>query len=192
MEKIVFLDRDGTINIEKNYLYSIEDFQFIQGTPEAICMLNKYNYRVIVVSNQAGIARGYYTESDVEKLHKFINTELNKYGAHIDQFFYCPHHPDGIGKYKKICNCRKPAIGMLSKAGYIYDIDKDNSWMIGDTKNDILAGKRYNIKTALVATGYGKKVYDQEGQNINFDYFAKNILDAVNFIINNDKSLKKE
>ena len=120
-KKTVFLDRDGTINVEKNYLYRLEDFEFIPKAPEAIAMLNKCGYQVIVVSNQAGVARGYYTEDDVKKLHKYINLRLKEYNAHIDAFYYCPHHPDKgfegeIKELKIDCDCRKPKIGMLEKA----------------------------------------------------------------------------
>ena len=108
-KKTVFLDRDGTINVEKNYLYRPEEFEFIPKAPEAIAMLNQAGYQVIVISNQAGVARGYYTENDVETLHNYVNEQLKKWNAHIDAFYYCPHHPDaGIGKYKVKCHCRKP------------------------------------------------------------------------------------
>jgi len=184
MEKVVFLDRDGTINIEKKYLFRIEDFQFINGTPEAIHLLNQNNYKVIVVTNQAGIARGYYSEDDVKKLHGYINDELYKYKAHIDYYFYCPHHPtEGIGKYKVNCKCRKPEIGMFQNAEKIFPINKKKSWMIGDNKNDIIAGNNFNINTILVSTGYGSSIYEQEIQGLKIDYYASDILEAVKYIL---------
>lgn len=184
MEKVVFLDRDGTINIERNYLYRLEDFQFIRGVPEAIRKLNEANFKVVVITNQAGIARGYYSEEDVQKLHQYINEELKKNGAYIDCFYYCPHHPkEGIDTYKVNCNCRKPKIGMLLKTEEKYQIDKENSWFIGDNRGDILAGQNYNIKTILVSTGYGKKVYLNDRDGLIFDYYAKDLPDAVNYIL---------
>lgn len=146
MNKAVFLDRDGTINVEKNYLYKIEDFEFIQGVPEAIKLLNDAGYLVIVITNQAGIARGYYTEEDMHKLHRYINQELIKYGAHIDAYYFCPHHPvHGIGEYKKDCNCRKPKTGMLEAAIKDFDIDVSKSYMFGDKEWDVEAGERMGV-----------------------------------------------
>lgn len=182
-KRIVFLDRDGTINIEKNYLYRIEDFEFIPGAEKAISMLNRSGYQVVVVSNQAGVARGYYTVKDVDKLHNFINVRLKDYGAHIDQFFFCPHHPEaGLGEYKTECNCRKPKIGMFLQAEKIYQVDKNHSWMIGDNTSDIEAGQRYGVRTILVKSGYGKEVI-KKGE-ICPDYIKKDLYEAVCFILN--------
>ena len=101
MEKIVFLDRDGTINEEVNYLHRTEDLKFLPGVPEALRLLKEAGFKLVVVTNQAGVARGYYTCADVEHLHAYMNEELKKYGAEIDAFYYCPHHPvHGIGPYK--------------------------------------------------------------------------------------------
>lgn len=146
MKKAVFFDRDGTINVEKNYLYKPEDFEFILGVPELIKSYNDRNYLVIVVTNQAGIARGYYTEEDMHHLHRYINEQLKSYGAHIDAFYFCPHHPTyGIGKYKMDCNCRKPKTGMLEQAIKDFDIDQKRSIMIGDKPWDIEAGKKLGM-----------------------------------------------
>ena len=181
-KKTVFLDRDGTINVEKNYLYRSEDFEFIPKVPEAIAILNKVGYQVIVVSNQAGIARGYYTEADVEKLHQYVNEQLSKYDAHIDGFYYCPHHPEaGIGKYKIQCHCRKPETGMFEKACDDFGVDIANSWMIGDNVGDIKAGNNFHLRTILVRTGYGSKL-EKEGFNL-YQYIADDLYDAVsNFV----------
>lgn len=159
MDRVVFLDRDGTINVEKKYLYKPEDFEFIEGTQEAIRLLNEAGYKVVVITNQAGVARGYYTEEDVDRLHRYINKRLAESGAHIDAFYYCPHHPEnGIGKYQIACDCRKPKIGMFLQAEKLFDIDKGNSWMIGDKLIDIEAGKNYGVRTVLVRTGYGREM----------------------------------
>ena len=141
MNKAAFFDRDGTINVEKNYLYKVEDFEFIEGIPELIKKYNDEGYIVIVVTNQAGIARGYYTEEDMNILHRYINEQLAKIGAHIDAFYFCPHHPDITGE----CNCRKPKTGMLEKAIKDWDIDVSQSILYGDKPWDIVAGKKCGI-----------------------------------------------
>lgn len=182
MEKAVFLDRDGTINIEKNYLYRPEDFEFIEGAKKAIKLLNDNNYKVIVVTNQAGVARGYYSEQDVIKLHEYVNEMLRMENAHIDDFFYCPHHPEhGIGKYKVKCNCRKPGTEMFEHACRKYNIDVSKSWMIGDNVSDIEAGNAYKLRTILVSTGYGKKIY--ESNSVKYDIYKENLLKSAEYII---------
>jgi len=155
MKRAVFLDRDGTINIEKEYLYQASDFEFIPGAPEAIRLLNQAGIMVVVVTNQSGVARGYYTENDVENLHRHIALELERSGAHVDAWLYCPHHPAGRGSYALPCNCRKPLPGMLQEAAVRYDIDLGNSAMIGDKLADIEAGEAAGCRTILVRTGYG-------------------------------------
>ncbi len=155
MKRAVFLDRDGTINIEKEYLYRAEDFEFIPGAAEAIRLLNQAGLLVVVVTNQSGVARGYYTEDDVELLHRHIDRELARSDAHVDAWLFCPHHPDGNGSYALPCNCRKPLPGMLQEAARRYDIDLGNSVMIGDKRADIEAGEAAGGRTILVRTGYG-------------------------------------
>lgn len=145
MNKAAFFDRDGTINVEVNYLHKIEDFRFIEGIPELIKKYNDGGYIVIVVTNQAGIARGYYTENEMHKLHRHINRELEKIGAHINAFYFCPHHPDITGP----CKCRKPETGMLEQAIKDFDIDVSQSVLYGDKPWDIEAGERCKIKTII-------------------------------------------
>lgn len=182
-QKTVFLDRDGTINVEKNYLYKPEDFQFIENAPEAIVLLKKHGYRVIVVTNQAGVARGYYTEADVKRLHAYINEQLQKWNTQIDAFYYCPHHPTaGIGKYKRDCNCRKPKTGMFEQACRDFEVDRENSWMIGDNKGDIEAGRNFGLRTILVRTGYGEEL-EKEGFKRSHD-IADDIYGAADILIN--------
>ncbi len=155
MKRAVFLDRDGTINVEKDYLYQIQDFEFIPGAVDAIRVLNDAGYFVVVVTNQSGVARGYYTEEDVELLHRHIDAELEKTGARVDAWLYCPHHPDGRGSYSLPCDCRKPLPGMLKEAARRYDIDLESSVMVGDKVADIGAGISAGCRTILVRTGYG-------------------------------------
>ncbi len=180
--RAVFLDRDGTINVEKNYLYRKEDFQFIPGVPEAISLLKDNGYLVIVVTNQAGVARGMYAEQQVEALHGYINSELRMWNTSIDGFYYCPHHPTaGIGRYRVKCSCRKPAVGLFEQSCADYNIEKDGSWMIGDNQSDIKAGKNFGLKTVLVRTGYGRGL-EQDGYH-EFDYIADDLYAAVTEII---------
>lgn len=160
--RAVFLDRDGTINVEKNYLHKIEDFEFIPGAPEAIRRLKDAGFLVIVVSNQAGIARGYFDEAAVEALHRHMQSELARIGTAIDAFYFCPHHPEeGVGAYKVDCDCRKGEPGMLLRAAEEYDIDLHASFMVGDKLADIEAGERAGCRSILVLTGYGASVAAQ-------------------------------
>ncbi|MBL7960382.1 HAD family hydrolase, partial [bacterium] len=129
--RAVFIDRDGTLNVEKDYVYKIEDFEFIPGAKEAIRLLNEHHFKVIVISNQSGIARGYYTPNDVHLLHDYIQRELRKEKAQIDAFFYCPHHPDGtVDEFRKLCDCRKPSPGMILQAEQKLNIDLQSSYVI--------------------------------------------------------------
>ena len=151
--KVVFLDRDGTMNVEVNYLHRKEDLKLIDGTAEAVRLLNEAGYKVIVITNQAGVARGYYTEADVKILHDYMNEVLERDGAHVDAFYYCPHHPEhGIGLYKKKCHCRKPETGMFEMAerDLPEGIDKVHSYMIGDKRIDAQAGKNFGVTGVLV------------------------------------------
>lgn len=188
--KVVFLDRDGTINEEVNYLYRKEDLRLIEGVPQAIALLNQAGYEVIVVTNQAGVARGYYTEEDVKALHEYLNEVLARDHAHVDAFYYCPHHPvHGIGAYKVKCRCRKPDIGLLEQAEETGKIDREHSWMIGDKTSDTKAGIAYGIKSVLVGTGYGREIYEEDcrkNQNSGYDFFKENLLKAVQWILNQE------
>lgn len=180
MKRAVFLDRDGTINVEKEYLYKVEDFEFIPGAPEAIRSLNQAGIMVIVVTNQSGVARGYYSEDDVESLHRYISLELERSGAHVDLWLYCPHHPDGRGSYSLPCNCRKPLPGMLHEAAARHDIDLENSAMIGDKRADIDAGRAAGCRTILVRTGYGT---DEEQYIAPQTIVCDDLLSAVKFLL---------
>lgn len=161
--KTVFLDRDGTINVEVNYLHRPEDLVLLPGVPEAVRLLNEAGFRVAVVTNQAGVARGYYGEEDVIRLHKYLNRLLETQGAHIDDFYYCPHHPEhGIGKYKRDCRCRKPGTGMFEAADRDCPVERERSFMVGDKLIDTQAGHNFGLKSILVGTGYGSEIRRKE------------------------------
>ena len=155
MRRAIFLDRDGTINVEKEYLHRAEEFEFINGAPQAVRILNEAGFFVVVVTNQSGVARGYYSEEDVEMLHRHIDRELGKVGARVDAWFYCPHHLQGNGGYALECDCRKPLPGMLLEAARRYGIDLAASLMVGDKLDDIKAGIAAGCRSILVRTGYG-------------------------------------
>jgi D-glycero-D-manno-heptose 1,7-bisphosphate phosphatase len=157
MKRAVFIDRDGTINVEKEYLYLSEELEFIPGAAKAIRLLNEAGFLVVVVTNQSGVARGYYTEEDVHQLHRYIASQLEQVGSRVDSWFYCPHHPSGRGSYALPCRCRKPQPGMLLEAARRFDIDLETSVMIGDKLVDVEAGRAAGCRSILVRTGYGRE-----------------------------------
>lgn len=184
----IFLDRDGTLNEEVHYLHRPEDLHFLPTVIEAVRLWKESGFRVVVVTNQAGVARGYYGEAEVKALHQYMNCLMEKEGARIDQFYYCPHHPEhGVGQYKVQCHCRKPDIGMFEQAEKDEAVDKARSFMIGDKWIDIEAGFRYGVTTALVGTGYGKAMYEEYlkgGKNeAVLGYFGDTLLDVAKWTL---------
>jgi D-glycero-D-manno-heptose 1,7-bisphosphate phosphatase len=148
MNKALFLDRDGTINIDKHYVYKKEDFILINGICDVIKRYNQNKYIVIVVTNQSGVARGLFTEQDVIILHEYANQLIQSNGAYINKWYYCPHHPlYGINQYKINCNCRKPNTGMLEQAIKDFNIDIEQSLLVGDKPEDIECGNKMGIKS---------------------------------------------
>ena len=136
MQKVLFLDRDGVINVEKDYLYKIEDFEFIDGIIDLCHYYEQNGYMIIVVTNQSGIAREYYTEADFSELTHWMINEFENNAVHISKVYHCPHHPSISGK----CSCRKPNPGMLHQAAEEFDIDFSKSIIVGDKERDIEAG----------------------------------------------------
>ncbi len=162
-QKAVFLDRDGTINKYVGFLRNINDFELINGVSEAIKRINASGYLAIVITNQPVIARGEVTYEELNEIHNKMETLLGNHGAYLDSINYCPHHPDSgfdgeIKELKIDCDCRKPKPGLLLKAAEELNIDLSKSWMIGDSKNDIMAGKNAGCKTALI----GNEDYKQD------------------------------
>jgi len=179
-DKAVFLDRDGVICENVEYMSRPSQLKIIPKVPEAIKLLNENGFRVVVVTNQSGIARGYLTEKDLEKIHKKMIKILDKNGAKIDSIYYCPHLPDGvIKKYRKECNCRKPKPGMLIRAEKELSLDLKKSFMVGDSMSDIQAGKKVDCMSILISNSENK---DENGE-IKPDFVASNLLEAVNFIL---------
>ena len=169
--RAVFLDRDGTINVNKpEYVHKIEDFIFIPGALTALKKLSETEYKIIIVTNQSGIARGYYNAKDLARLNQWLLKKLKENGIRIDKIYFCSHGPDDG------CLCRKPKIGMFLKAVRDFKINLSKSWIIGDGKTDIVAGKNANVKTIKIGSRMPKSV------RLEPNYYAKNILEAVKII----------
>lgn len=172
MQKTVFIDRDGTLIEEVNFLHKVEEMRFFPFTVEAVRMLKERGFLVVVVTNQSGIGRRIFEESAMHLIHEKIQEELTE---KIDEFYFCPHLPD------EGCSCRKPNLGMIETARANFPIDLENSWMIGDKLIDIETGFNAGIKTALVLTGYGPKTVRNLERKP--DVIAENLLEAVKEII---------
>lgn len=152
--KAVFFDRDGVLNVDVAYLYKIEDLRWIEGAREAVAYLTQQGYKIFIVTNQSGIARGYYTVEQMERLHSYMQQEIAAYGGRIDKIYYCPHHPEGsVAQYTCSCSCRKPKPGMLLQAFAENDIDKEQSFLIGDGKRDVEAAEAAGVKGYLFTGG---------------------------------------
>ena len=144
-----FLDRDGVLNVDRGYAHKPEDIEMIPDAAAAVRLLNEAGYYVFVVTNQSGVARGLYSEDAIEQVHRHIQDILRAEGAHIDAFYYCPHHPDGSVKEFAIqCRCRKPEAGMLEQAVRDWPIDVGRSFLIGDRDHDLAAAAAFHIRAA--------------------------------------------
>ena len=177
----VFLDRDGTINVDVDFLSSPSQLQLIPRSAEAIKELNDLGLPVIVITNQSGIARGLYSEDDLHRVHAAMDEMLTRYGATISAYYYCPHHPhEGIAPYVKECECRKPKPGMLLRAKKKFGFDLKRSFIVGDKLVDVQAGKSVGAVAIQVSTGYGVEEKDLCADIR--DYYAVDLFDAVQFI----------
>lgn len=183
-KKIIFLDRDGTISVDKGYNHKIEDFELEKNILPALQLLQKNGFEFIIVTNQSGIGRGIYSEKDFWKYNDHLESELKKHGIGILKTYFSPYHPEkGIGKYKKETRCRKPNPGMLEQAEQEFTIDNKNSWIIGDKWIDVKTGKNFGIRSILVLTGHAGDDADQHKTDV--AYVAQDALDAAKFIIQN-------
>ncbi|GAG85104.1 unnamed protein product [marine sediment metagenome] len=187
MNAAVFLDRDGTINEEMGYINHPGRFIIFPFVVESIRIFNRLGLKVVVVTNQSGVARGYFEESLVLELHQKMISELAANQAQIDAIYYCPHHPkEGTGRYKIDCECRKPKPGMIQKAVKEHDINLHSSYMIGDRYKDVVFAKNLEIKSGFVLTGYGRGeyTYQKEQWKIIPDFIGENLLDIAQQIEN--------
>jgi D-glycero-D-manno-heptose 1,7-bisphosphate phosphatase len=142
-----FLDRDGVLNVDHGYTHKPEHLEWIVGAPDAVRLLNEAGYTVIVITNQSGVARGYYEEAAVHQFHAHMQDALRAQGAHVDAFYYCPHYPEGtVKEFAVRCRCRKPNPGMLEQAAREWPIDPGCSFLIGDKDDDMAAAAAFNIR----------------------------------------------
>lgn len=181
--RVVFIDRDGTINREVDNLRQLRDLRLLPNVAEAIRTLNKKEYLVIVVANQPVVARGWITEEKLGEIHRAIAGRLKRKGAVLDAIYYCPHHPDAtLPEYRKDCLDRKPKTGLLRKAAKTFNVSLANAFFIGDTTTDIKTAINAGIRPILVKTGYGGK----DGKfEVSPEYIAEDLLDAARYIIRN-------
>ena len=182
----VFIDRDGTVNEQMGYINHISRFVLLPGVSKAIKLLNSHQYLAIIVSNQSGVARGYYPIGLVDEVHAHMETLMGKEGAFVNGIFFCPHYVKGsVPEYSIECDCRKPGTGLIEKAKKAFDIDMDNSYVIGDRYSDIELALRLDVKGILVTTGYGQGDLDHVFPRLSFKpaHIAKDLLQAVQWIL---------
>ena len=184
--KCVFLDRDGTINVEKHYLYKIEDFEFLPGSIEALRMLQAANFKLIIITNQSGIARGYYTEKDFLKLNEWMLAELAKQDVNIDRVYYCPHHPSAtIKRYQINCKCRKPKTGLFLKAAKDFGLDLSRCFAIGDKVRDLTICEESDVRGFLIGENENDVIIQQaKDRRLPNVYYATDLNQAVGMIVN--------
>ncbi|MFH1133484.1 MAG: HAD family hydrolase [Nanoarchaeota archaeon] len=170
MEKAIFLDRDGTINKDKGYVHKAEDFELLPQAAQGLKTMAKLGFRLVIITSQSGIGRGFYTEKDMHRTHDHLKALLG--GIKIDAIYFCPHHGEhGIGRYKKDCDCRKPKPGMLLDAQRDLDLDLSKSFMVGDHVRDMEMGKAAGCKTIRI----GERC-------AHADFAARDLLEAARII----------
>ncbi len=186
MNRAVFLDRDGTINEEVGYLTDLSRLRLIPGAGAAITRLNHAGYKVILVTNQSGVARGYFPESLVLEAHKRLTDMLEREGAVLDGIYYCPHHPTaGNTVYTVVCDCRKPGTGLVDRAVKDFDVDINRSFLVGDKWSDVELAQRAGVHSILVMSGFSP---DDPGNKRpehveDPDFTARTIAEAVDWIM---------
>jgi D-glycero-D-manno-heptose 1,7-bisphosphate phosphatase len=177
----LFVDRDGVVIVEKEYLKEVGQILLVPRAAEAIARVNAQGIPVVVITNQSGVARGYFAEEWVARVHKQIDLLLAERGAHIDRYYYCPHHPtEGKGTYRIDCACRKPKPGMLLRAAAELDLDLSRSYVIGDRLSDLEAGERAGCAAILVRTGYGITEQRDAGAGVTV---LDDLAQAINYIL---------
>jgi D-glycero-D-manno-heptose 1,7-bisphosphate phosphatase len=182
----VFLDRDGTINEEMGYINHPSRFVVLPQSAEAIRLLNQEGFLVIVVSNQSGVARGYFPETLIHEINDYMRSLLEREGARVDAIYYCPHHPAAsVPTYRMACQCRKPSTGLIQLACDRYDIDLDRSFVIGDRLTDIEMARNAGLRGVLVKTGYGMGEIEHllPQSAVVPDHLAADLLEGVRWIV---------
>lgn len=182
----IFIDRDGTISEEVGYVNHVSRYRVFPFSAAAIKLINQSPLKAIVITNQAGVARGYFKEELIGRVHAKLENELASGGARLDAIYYCPHHPTvGEPPYRQECNCRKPKTGLLEQAAADFDIDLNKSYMIGDRYSDVKLAHRVGARGVLVLTGYGRGEfeYQREDWSREPDFVAEDLLGAVRWIL---------
>lgn len=185
-DKIVFLDRDGTIIEEMGYINHFSRIRPLPEAIEAIKLFRQYGFKVVVLTNQAGVARGYFSEEALIEMNNYMLQRFENSGARIDALYYCPHHPEGkVEKYRIDCNCRKPKTGLIEKAVKELNLRLDKAWMIGDRMSDVELAKNAGIEATYVLTGYGTGDYVKEkgGFDVKPNLIFNNVLQAAQTIV---------
>jgi D-glycero-D-manno-heptose 1,7-bisphosphate phosphatase len=189
----VFLDRDGTLIEEVDYLERVEQVALYSWSIDGVRLLNRAGIRVFVVTNQAGVARGYFTESVVADVHRHIDSLLASGGARIDAYYYCPHHPEGaVETYRRSCDCRKPGRGLVDRAAREFGIDPSRSFVVGDRWLDIQLARAVGARAVLVRTGFGSTAERQQPSDVTADAIADNLVGAANWILGHTPAGKLE
>ncbi|HDZ90306.1 MAG TPA: HAD family hydrolase [Deltaproteobacteria bacterium] len=182
----VFIDRDGTINEQMGYINHISRFVLLPGSAEAIRLFNENGYLVVVVSNQSGVGRGYFPLELVNEVHDRMKTLLAGEGARVDGIFFCPHYPGGkLPEYSVSCECRKPGTGLIKMACESFDIDLENSYVIGDRSTDVELARNAGARGILVKTGYGRGDLEYVFPGLPFRplHTADDLLEAARWIV---------
>ena len=169
--RAAFIDRDGVLNVDHGYVYRREDFEWLPGAVDALARLQDAGYALVVVTNQSGIARGLYTESDLETLHSFIANDLRERGVHLTGIYSCPHHPQAaLGAYRLDCECRKPKPGLILRAAREHGLDLDWSCLFGDKASDIEAGRSAGVgRCWLIGSAQAAQAAAADGRGASLD-----------------------
>jgi D-glycero-D-manno-heptose 1,7-bisphosphate phosphatase len=184
VRRAVLLDRDGTLIEEAGYLDRLERLAFFPYSVDAVRLLNQAGFVVVVVTNQSGVARGIVEEAFVQTAHEYITARLVAGGARVDGFYYCPHHPSAVREdYRRACDCRKPAPGLLRRAAKDLDIDLSRSFVVGDRWHDLDAGTAVGAQGVLVRTGYGRITETSPPSGAAPAAVVDNLIEAVTWIL---------
>jgi D-glycero-D-manno-heptose 1,7-bisphosphate phosphatase len=186
INRAIFLDRDGTLNVEDGHITSPERFRLYSFAAEAVRLINQSGWKAIVLTNQSGIARDYFTEATLAEIHELMRESLRLQGARLDAIYYCAHHPDyGSSRYRLVCDCRKPKPGLAETAARDFNLDLNRCYVIGDRYRDIEAGHAAGARGVMVMTGYGHEEYetDRDRWPRQPDHVAEDLLDAVKWIL---------
>jgi D-glycero-D-manno-heptose 1,7-bisphosphate phosphatase len=180
----VFLDRDGTLIEEAGYINRIESLRLFPWSLDAVRLLNRAGFRVIVVTNQAGVARGYFDETFVRRAHEHLADRIRAAGGEVDAFYHCPHHPDAqVAEYRRACECRKPAPGMFLQAARDHKLDLSRSYAVGDRWHDVQAAQAAGATAVLVRTGYGSTELERPRAGVTPAVVMDTLIDATTWIL---------